>query len=205
MHDCRGCQTPLHGHESFCPVCGQKQYVKPEFQGQMFDQGKQGFNPLVLILLILLAGGVLVYAVQSSWIGQVIRRGPEVVDPIASLSQPAAREKLETGIIENLASQSSTGKFTYMAEDKVVTRDYPQPVELTVNVNLKNPALRKSIIEPVKALMVPAHIKTITLDDARSHATLTYSVALPIGDDSAPNAGQTQTTDQTTGNDASNQ
>ncbi len=190
MHDCRSCQTPLHGHESFCPVCGQKQYVKPEFHGQMFDQSKQGLSAVVLIVLILLAGGVLVWAVQSSWIGQVIRRGPEVVSPENSLTPPAAREKLESAITQNLADQSSTGKFIYMAEDKIVTRDYAAPVELTVDVNLKNPAQRKSIVEPVKSLMVPAHINTLTLNDSRSHATITYSVALPTEGNSAQDADQ---------------
>lgn len=178
MHDCQSCQTPLHGHESFCPVCGLKQYVRPEYQGSILDQYKKSTNPLVLILFALFLGGAIYYAAQYTWIGQLIKRGPVVErQEDTAATQQAAREKLENAIVENLASQSVTGKFTYMSGEKAVDRNFPQSVELTIDVALKQPEKRKSIIEPVKSLMVPAHITTVTLNDARSHATVTYSVA----------------------------
>jgi hypothetical protein len=177
MHDCPGCQVPLHGHEAFCPVCGEKQYVRPEFQGQAGEVFKKSSNPVGLILVIILVLGLIVFAIQSSWIGQLIKRGPEPPPGDSALSAPAAREKLEKGVLESLAGQSKSCKFVYTASEKSVDRNYPQAVELAIEVNLKDPSKRKSIVEPVKALMVPALINTLVLNDSHSHATITYSVA----------------------------
>jgi hypothetical protein len=176
MHDCPGCQVPLHGHERFCPVCGQKQIVRPEFQGTTFDKFQKGFNPIGLILGILLIIGLGIFAVQSSWIGQLIRRGPIQVSE-AALSAPAAREKLESAVLQSLSDQSKTCKFIYMADDKEVDRNHPNTVQLNIDVNLKDPSTRKTIVEPAKSLMEPGKISTLTLNDAHSHATITYSLA----------------------------
>ncbi len=184
MHDCPQCQVPLHGHEAFCPVCGQKQQVRPEFQGQSMQEYRKPFNPLGLILIVLLIGGLLFYAIQNSWVGQLIKRGPEPPPGDAALAPPAAREKLENAILQNVSGQSKICKFVYMAGEKTVDRSYPQPVELTIDVNLKDPSIRKSIVEPVKSLMVPAQIGTLTLNDSHSHATITYSVAVGSSDSS---------------------
>jgi len=183
MHDCPQCQIPLHGHESFCPVCGLKQYVRPENAASIVDQYKKASNPFGLMLLALLVGALLFYAVQNSWIGQIIKRGPVIEIEDNAATQLAAREKLENAVMQNLASQSSTGKFTYMCADKVVDRNCPQAVELTIDANLKHPGQRKTIVDPVKSLMVPAHINSITLNDERSHATVTYSKVPDSGTD----------------------
>ncbi len=181
MHDCPGCQVPLHGHEAFCPVCGEKQYVRPEFQGQSGEVFKKGSNPVGLILGIILVLGLIVFAVQSSWIGQLIQRGPEPPPGDSALSAPVAREKLEQGVLERLAGQSKTCKFVYTAGEKTVDRSYLQPVELAIEVNLKDPSIRKTIVEPIKTLMEPGLIKTLVLNDSHSHATITYSVASGAG------------------------
>jgi hypothetical protein len=177
MHDCPGCQVPLHGHEAFCPVCGTKQVVRPEYQGFSLEQYQKNFNPLGLILVVILLGGLLVYGVQSSWIGQLIKRGPEQPAGDSALSAPAAREKLESAVLQNLSGQSKTCKFVYMAGEKSVDRNYPEAVQLTIDVNLKNPSIRKSIVEPVKALMEPGKINSLVLNDSHSGATITYSIA----------------------------
>ena len=177
MHDCPGCQVPLHGHEQFCPVCGLKQRVRPENRGLSLEQYQKGFNPLGLILILIVLGGLLFYLVQSSWVGQLMKRGPEQPAGDSALSPTAARDKLENGILQNLSGQSKTCKFVYMAGEKTVDHNYPQAVQLTIDVNLKNPSIRKSIVEPVKSLMVPGKISTLVLNDSRSGATITYSVA----------------------------
>jgi len=177
MHDCPGCQVPLHGHEAFCPVCGLKQIVRPEYRGFSLEQYQKSFNPLGLILAIIVIGGLLIFAVQSSWIGQLMKRGPEAPAGDSALSAPAAREKLESSILQNLSGQSKTCKFVYIAGEKVVDHNYPKAVELTIDVNLRNPSIRKSIVEPVKSLMVPGQINTLVLNDSHSGATITYSVA----------------------------
>jgi len=195
MHDCPQCQVPLHGHEAFCPVCGQKQTVRPQFRG--LPGLERGFNPLGLILIMLIIGGVTFYAVQSSWVGQLIRRGPDTPVGDAALSPAQAREKLENGILQNLAGQAKTCKFIYTAEEKTVDRNYPKLVELAIDVYLKDPTKRKTIVEPVKSLMVPGHINTLTFTDNHSHATITYSVSGVASDDQEDTAGQNTNTSNT--------
>ncbi len=185
MHDCPGCQVPLHGHETFCPVCGLKQLVRPEFRG-FTETYEKGFNPLGLIVVIILIGGLLIFAAQGSWIGQLIRRGPAAPAGDSALSAPAAREKLEVAVLQSLSGQSKICKFVYEAQDKTVDRNYPEAVALTIEVNLKNPSIRKSIVEPVKALMEPGKINSLVLHDSHSQATITYT--LSSGSDSESDA-----------------
>lgn len=192
MHDCPGCQVPLHGHEAFCPVCGTKQNVRAEYRGLPLEKYEKGFNPLGIIFVIILISGLFVFAVQSSWIGQLIKRGPEQPAGDSALSAPVAREKLESSILQNLSGQSKTCKFVYMAGEKTVDRNYPQAVELTIDMNLRNPSIRKSIVEPVKSLMEPGKINTLVLNDSHSGATITYSLSGGGTDDS--NAEDASTT-----------
>jgi hypothetical protein len=193
MHDCPGCQVPLHGHETFCPVCGLKQLVRPEFRG-FTETYEKGFNPLGLIVAIILIGGLLVFAAQGSWIGQLIRRGPEIPAGDSALSAPAAREKLESAILQNLSGQAKTCKFVYKSGEKTVDRNDPQAVELTIEVYLKNPSIRKSIVEPVKALMEPGKINVLVLHDSHSQATITYTLSSSSDRDAdSENAGATTT------------
>jgi hypothetical protein len=130
---------------------------------------------LGLMLLALLVGGLLFYAVQNSWVGQLIKRGPAPDEE--TLIPAAARAKIESIITQNLAQQSVSGKFTYTAGENVVDISYPKSVSLSIDVNLKHPEQRKSIVEPVKSFMAAANINTITLNDERSHATVTLTLA----------------------------
>lgn len=187
MHDCPGCQVPLHGHESFCPVCGTKQNVKPEFLGSQMASYNKASNPVPLILLIVIVLGLILFAVQNSWIGALISRGP--LPASETMSAPAAREKLENTILESVAGQSKSCKFIYTANEKTVTRDYPQPVDLTVEVYLNDPSIRKTIVEPAKPLMVPAQINSLVLKDNKSHATITYNVSVGVSNEDETNQG----------------
>jgi hypothetical protein len=196
MHDCPGCHVPLHGHEPFCPVCGVKQNVRPEFRGFSLKQYEKGFNPIGLILAVIVIGGLLVFAVQSSWIGQLMKRGPEPAPGDSALAAPAAREKLESSVLQSLNGQSKTCKFVYVAGEKTVDRNYPEAVQLTIDVNLRNPRIRKSIVEPVKSLMEPGKINTLVLNDSHSGATITYSIAGGDADESgAEDTGAAKTPD----------
>jgi hypothetical protein len=176
MHDCPGCRVPLHGHESFCPVCGLKQTVRPEFRGSLEKYDKSA-SPVGLIVLFVVLAGLIVFAVQNSWIGQLMQRGPEKPLGDSALSAPQAREKLEGIVLQNLNGQSNLCKFVYMDGEKTVDRNYPDPVQLTIDVNLKDPSIRKSIVEPAKGLMEPGKVNSLVLSDAHSHATITYNIA----------------------------
>ena len=191
MHDCQRCQTPLHGHEFYCPVCGLKQYVRPENQANDLKQYMRPGNPLIIILITLVGGVLLFFAVQNSWIGQLAKRGPEPEEEM--LSPQSARAKIESVIMQNLAQQSASGKFSYTADDKPVDINYSGAVNLTIETNLKHPEQRKSIVEPVKSFMAPANINVLTLNDEHSHDTVTLTLppepAANTTDTNADNSG----------------
>ena len=182
MHDCPRCQVPLHGHEQYCPACGTKQYVRPEFRS-FLSEGERAFNPLPLALAAVILGFVVVIAAQNSWIGQVMKRGPVVEDPIRSMSPQNARQTLEQQIVNNLASVGAKGKLTWMSGEQVVDRNFNNSVELTIDTELHDAQQRRMVVDPVKQLMVPGKISTITMNDSKSHATWTYSIAPSFTDE----------------------
>jgi len=175
MHDCPACQVPLHGHEQFCPSCGTKQPVRPEYSS-LFNKPKSPSNPLPMIIVLVLLGIVVIIAVQNSWIGQMITRGPVQTDPLQSLSPQAARQQLEDKITANLAAVGATGKFSWMSGDKPTDLNCPDVVNLTIDTDLKDAQMRRQVIDPVKQLMEPGKISTITMNDGRLHATWTYTM-----------------------------
>jgi hypothetical protein len=181
MHDCPRCAVPLHGHEEICPACGAKQHVRSEYSS-LFTPKKPKQSPLPFVVgaLIIVAG--LVVAAQNSWIGQMMTHKPVDADPFSSMTPAAARQELEEKITANLAAIGGKGKLIWMANDKVVDRNFSQPVQLTIDAQLPNPKLRRSIVDPVKQLMNPGQVPTITMSDSRSHATWTYSVS-PVAEE----------------------
>src|SRR6516162_1505848 len=157
MHDCPRCQVPLHGHEQYCPSCGTRQYVRPEFRSFLSD-GERGFNPLPWAFAAVVLGFVVIFAAQNSWIGQVMKRGPVVEDPLRSMSPQTARQTLEQQVVANLASVGAKGKLTWMAGEKVVDRNFPETVELTIDTELHDAQQRRMVVDPVKQLMNPGKI-----------------------------------------------
>lgn len=182
MHDCPRCQVPLHGHEQYCPACGAKQYVRPEFRS-FLAEGERPFNPLPLAMAAMVLGFIVVMAAQNSWIGQVMKRGPVVEDPIRSMNFQTARQTLEERVMSNLAAVGGKGKLAWMAGEKTVDRSYPQSVDVTLDVQLSDPQQRRSVVDPVKELMEPGKISTITMNDSKSHATWTYTMSASLVED----------------------
>ncbi len=181
MHDCPRCAVPLHGHEEVCPSCGAKQYVRSEYSS-LFAPKKPAQNPLPFVVGALIIVGALVVAAQNSWIGQMMTHKPIEADPYSSMTPAAARQELEEKITANLQAIGGKGKLVWMANDKVVDRNFSQPVELTIDAQLPSPKVRRSIVDPVKQLMNPGKVPTVTLSDSRSHATWTYSVS-PVAEE----------------------
>jgi hypothetical protein len=186
MHDCPRCAVPLHGHEPFCPACGAKQVVRSEYSS-LFTPKKPGQSPLPFVVVALIIVGALVIAAQNSWIGQMMTHKQVNTDPYSTMTPQAARQELEEKIIVNLKSVGGRGKLTWMANDKVVDRNSSEPVELTIDAQLPNPKVRRSIVDPVKQLMNPGKVPTVTLTDSRSHATWTYSLS-PVAEE-PPDSG----------------
>ncbi len=186
MHKCPTCKVPLHGWEENCPSCGTKQVVrdsKRSFGGQQAP----GVNPLPFVVGVLIIGVVLIFALNGSWIGQVMRRGPEPQDPLGGINSVQARQLIQQKITEGLTAVGAKGKFSWTSGGQPGDLNSPNPVELTVDTSLSDPNARRQIIDPIKEYMERAKLPTLTMNDSRSHATWTYTCALPApsADDNA--------------------
>lgn len=131
---------------------------------------------------------VLVISLNSSWIGQVMRRGPEPEDPLGNVNYLQAREIIETRITEGLTAVNAKGKFSWTQGGQPAEKSSPQPIELTIDTSLSDPNQRRQIIDPIKDYMERAKLPSLTMNDAKSHATWTYTVKLPASTDQSSDA-----------------
>lgn len=176
MHDCPGCGVPLHGHEESCPRCGTKQIVRRKFYDVAGIPKEPGFNWILFVAVILVIGiGVLV-ALQSSWVGELMRQGPKQEDPLEKMTYLEARQIIEDEITKGLTLVGAKGKFAWTAGGNPVDKNLNQLMELTVDTTLGVPEQRRDIIDPVKKYMEKAQISTLVMNDSKSHATWTYTV-----------------------------
>ena len=191
MHDCPTCQVPLHGHEEVCPSCGTKQYVRPEYRRSNLPK-PPGINPLPFIIAGVIGVVGIVFAVQNSWIGQLLSQKPQQEDPIDKMTMLEARQAIETQIMQGLGSVGAKGTFKYTEGTVATTKDAAKAVELTIDTQLKDPNSHKAIIDPVKPYMAKAQVITLTMNDAKTHATWTYTVsaAAPSDNEQDKPAGQ---------------
>ncbi|MBS1957789.1 MAG: hypothetical protein JST89_26625 [Cyanobacteria bacterium SZAS-4] len=141
-------------------------------------QAQPGVNPLPFVLGIVIIGAVLMFAMNGSWIGQVMRRGPEPQDPLGGVNMVQARQLIQQKITEGLTSVGAKGKFSWASGGQPGDINAPGPVELTVDTSLSDPNARRGIIDPIKDYMDRAKIPTLTMNDSKSHATWTYTCAL---------------------------
>ncbi len=179
MHKCPTCKVPLHGWEENCPSCGTKQVVRDSKRSYGGGQQAPGVNPLPFVAGILIAGAALVFALNGSWIGQVMRRGPEPQDPLGGVNQVQARQLIEQRITEGLTAVGAKGKFSWSVSGQPGDINSPSPIELTVDTSLADKNARHQIINPIKDYMERAKIPTLTMNDAKSHSTWTYTCILP--------------------------
>lgn len=179
MHKCPTCKVPLHGWEENCPSCGAKQVVRDSKRSYGGGQQAPGVNPLPFVAGILIAGVALVFALNGSWIGQVMRRGPEPQDPLGGVNQVQARQLIEQRITEGLTAVGAKGKFSWSVSGQPGDINSPSPIELTVDTSLTDKNARHQIINPIKDYMERAKIPTLTMNDAKSHSTWTYTCILP--------------------------
>jgi hypothetical protein len=178
MHKCPTCKVPLHGWEEECPSCGTKQVVR-DSKRSYGSQQAPGVNPLPFVAGILIAGAALVFAMNSSWIGEVMRRGPEPQDPLGGINQMQARQVIQQRITEGLTAVGAKGKFSWTVAGQPGDMNSPSPIELTVDTSLTDKNARHQIINPIKEYMERAKVPTLTMNDAKSHSTWTYTCSLP--------------------------
>ena len=179
MHKCPTCKVPLHGWEEECPSCGTKQVVRDSKRSYGGGQQKPGVNPLPFVAGIIIAGIALVFAMNGSWIGQVMRRGPEPTDPLGGVNQVQARQVIEQRITEGLTAVGAKGKFSWSVAGQPGDVNSPNPIELTVDTSLSDKNARQQIINPIKDYMERGKVTTLTMNDAKSHSTWTYTCSLP--------------------------
>lgn len=181
MHDCPNCRVPLHGHEEVCPSCGARQVVRRGFSSDRFaPTQKPTVNLVPVVIIVLVLAGVLIFGIQSSWVGQMMNRGPVAEDPIAKMTYQEARQLIQSKITENLTAVGAKGKFHWTANGAPVDMNVNQAVELSIDTRLADKEQRHSIIDPIKDYMAKANIPTLTMMDSRSHATWTYTVSTPM-------------------------
>lgn len=189
MYDCPACRVPLHGFEEVCPSCGTKQKVRISegggnkrgsalFAGQQKAKGPN-YMPVLVIIVI---GGILVFwLAQSSWVGQVMRRGPAQVDPLEKITPMQARQMVAAKINESLASIGAKGTVTWAQHGAQTPADinFNGPVEITIETELSDPQLRFKIMDPVKDLMYKAQVMSMVVKDTKKNATWTRNVSMP--------------------------
>ena len=193
MHKCPTCKVPLHGWEENCPSCGTKQVVR-DSKRSYGSQQAPGVNPLPFVAGILIAGAALVFAMNGSWIGEVMRRGPEPQDPLGGVNQMQARQVIQQRITEGLTAVGAKGKFSWTVAGQPGDINSPNPIELTVDTSLTDKNARHQIINPIKEYMERAKVPTLTMNDAKSHSTWTYTCSLPApsAEDNADAAPQAE-------------
>lgn len=185
MHDCPACRVPLHGYEEVCPSCGTRQMVRRGGGSNRFSNFKAqqpGINWIPFVLVFLGVGVVILLALPGSWIGKLVTEGPPKEDPMAKVTYLDARNFLETEITKGLTNVGATGKFTWQDPNAgtPVDKSADVPVTLQIATSLPDPNMRKGIIDPVKEYMEKAKVPTLTMTDARSHATWTYNVQAAV-------------------------
>lgn len=181
----------MHGHEETCPSCGCRQRLR---RSSLFTPTPKqpGVNLVPIILTILVLGGLLFGAAQITWVGQLMRQGPPPEDPMAKLTYLDARKIIEDKITQGLTAVGAQGKFSWKSGENPADKNVDQPLELTIETKLSDPQQRKAIIDPIKDYMEKAKIPTLTMIDAKSHATWTYNVTpatsapSPEGESPAP-------------------
>jgi hypothetical protein len=181
MHDCANCRVPLHGHEEVCPSCGAKQIVRQStFSSDRFATQKEpSINVVPIIIAIVVVGIGIFAAMQVSWVGQVMNRGPVAEDPMEKMTYTEARQIIESKITQGLAAVGAKGKFSWTASGQPVDKNADQMVELDIQTRLKDKEQRKAIIDPIKEFMAKAKIPTLTMTDSKSRATWTYTCNIP--------------------------
>ena len=89
-----------------------------------------------------------------------------------------ARQLIEQRITEGLTSVGAKGKFSWTVAGQPGDINSPAPIELTIDTSLADKNARHQIINPIKDYMERAKIPTLTMNDAKSHSTWTYTCQL---------------------------
>jgi hypothetical protein len=196
MRDCPACRVPLHGYEEVCPSCGAKQYPQRGGGSRMpfgtaFKPEEPKVNMVPFVLAFLAFGIFILGAVNSTWIGQLMRAEKQPEDPIAKMTYMQARDTLEAELMRGLTTVGAQSpKITWTASGigtgKPEERSHDGAVEVTVDTVFADPEQRKQVVEPIKPYMAQAKVYTLNINDAKHRAHWTWNVQQTT---SAPDPG----------------
>lgn len=187
MHDCPRCGVPLHGWEQKCPSCDTPQVVSGRNWEFLESVPQAKSNPVPIIVALVLVGIAVALLIKTTWVGQLITRGPETVDPLSKLSCQDARKIIQDKLTEGLTQAGARGKFEWTTNGTATDINCPSSVQLNVTTRLANPKVHDSIVDPVKDYMDKAQVGVLTMNDTASHATWTYTLGITP---SAPQPGE---------------
>ena len=150
-----------------------------------------------IVPFVLMFVGVAVFfliSMQGTWVGQLMRRGPEQVDPMDKLTYADARNIIDNELNKNLAAVGAkNSRLTWHApgaapdpNNQTDPRLVDGPIELTVTTTLPTPDLRKQVVDPIKPYFEKAKLFSLEMSDTKSHAHWTYNMtpgATPIEPD----------------------
>jgi hypothetical protein len=194
MHDCPKCRVPLHGHERVCPSCGTPQKVTKSTSRLLAgdDIKKPATNPTPIIITLVAIGILFFVMGQTSWIGQLLTKGPTKADPLAKMTFQEARTTIDTTLNQGFTTAGVKGTVKWQREAKDVDKLSPGPVEVTVDAALNDPEQHKAIVDPIKDYMDKAQITSLVFNDTKNPKTQrnwTYRVSTPAPGAEGADAG----------------
>jgi hypothetical protein len=173
MYDCPNCKVPLHGHERVCPSCGTPQKMTKSTSRLLAgeDIKKPATNPMPIVITLVVIVGLVFVIGQSSWVGQLMTKGPTKADPMAKVTFQEARTLIDTKLNEGFTAAAVKGTVKWQRDSKDVDKLSPGPVEVTVDAELTSPDQHKAIVEPVKDYMDKAQITSLVFNDTKDPKT----------------------------------
>jgi hypothetical protein len=183
MHDCPKCKVPLHGYERVCPSCGTPQKVSKGSSRLFGDEIKKPpTNPTPIIITVVAIGILIFVMAQTSWLGQLLTKGPTKADPLAKMTFQEARTLIDTKLTEGFTAAGVKGTVKWQRDSADVDKLSPGPVQVAVDAELASPEQHKTIVDPIKDYMDKAQITSLVFNDTKDpkvHRNWTYSVSTP--------------------------
>jgi hypothetical protein len=128
-------------------------------------------SPLPWIITLVVVGGLVFLMAQTSWIGQLITKGPTKEDPLAKMTFQEARTLIDSKLNEGFTAAGVKGTVKWQREEKEVDKLTPGPIDVNVDAALESPDQHKAIVEPIKDYMPKAEIGQLVFNDTKNPKT----------------------------------
>jgi hypothetical protein len=139
-------------------------------------------NPMPIIITLVVIAALFFVMGQTSWLGQLLTKGPTKADPLAKMTFQEARTLIDTKLTEGFTAAAVKGTVKWQRDSKDVDKLSPGPVEVAVDAELASPDQHKAIVDPIKDYMDKAQITSLVFNDTKDpkvHRNWTYKVSTP--------------------------